>query len=178
MAELATLARPYAQAVFDLAVAADNFEEWSNNLNFLTTVVKEPAMAAVIANPQIAKTTLTGILLDICKGSLSDAGHNLVKIMVANNRLLAIPAMTFQYEQLKAQHQGYLKVNIALPYPISPPQQQQLETVLQKRLGKSVDINITEDESLMGGCLIRAGDEVIDVSIKGRLQQLATELRR
>jgi F-type H+-transporting ATPase subunit delta len=178
MAELATLARPYAEAVFDLAVEANNFEEWSDNLNFLATVIEDQTMSAVIANPQVNKNTLFRILLDVCKEQFSEAANNLLKILVDNNRLLAIPQLALQYEQLKAQHQGYLKVEIASPYPVNAEQQQELETALQKRLGKAVDITITVDKSLLGGCLIRAGDEVIDASIKGRIQQLAAELRR
>lgn len=178
MAELATLARPYAEAVFRLAVETGNFEEWSDNLNFLVAIVEEPTMAKIITNPQVDRSTLARILLDIGEMQLSKAGKNLVNILVDNNRLVAIQSLALQYEQLKAQHQGYLKVEIAAPYPVAPPQQQELEAVLQKRLGKAVDINITVDESLLGGCLIHAGDEVIDASIKGRLQQLASELRR
>lgn len=178
MAELATLARPYAEAVFDLAVEANNFEVWSNNLNFLATVIKDPTMVAVIANPQVDKNTLARILLDVCKGQISDVGNNLLKILVDNNRLPVIPQLAIQYEQLKAQHQGYIKVEIASPYQVSIEQQQELETALQKRLGKAVDTSLTVDKSLLGGCLIRAGDQVIDASIKGRLQQLAAELRR
>ncbi|MDM8560428.1 F0F1 ATP synthase subunit delta [Candidatus Parabeggiatoa sp. HSG14] len=177
--EFATLARPYAEAVFDLAVEANNFDEWSDNLNFLTAVIEDPTIAEVITNPSIDKELLTRILLDICKEHINDqAGINLLKVMIENNRLLAIPQLVFQYEQLKAEHQGIIKVDITSPYPVEPSQQQEIETVLQKRLGKAVDINVTEDKSLLGGWLIRAGDQVIDVSIKGYLHQLATELHR
>ncbi len=177
MAELATLARPYAKAVFDLAVEMDNFEQWSDDLNFLATIMEDPTMEAVIANPQVTKKTLTHILLDVCEGQISEVGKNLLKILVDNNRLVAIPQLVLQYEELKAQHQGYIKVDVATPYPLEQVQTQELEIVLQKRLGKAVNISTTIDKSLLGGCLIRAGNEVIDVSIKGHLQQLAVELR-
>jgi F-type H+-transporting ATPase subunit delta len=95
---------------------------------------------------------------------------------VDNRRVPVVPQIALQYEQLKAQHQGYIKVEIASCYPVSTEQQQDLETVLQKRLGKAIDINITVDQSLLGGWLIRAGDQVIDLSVKGRLERLATEL--
>jgi len=178
MAELATLARPYAVAVFDLAVEANNFDEWSDTLNFLATVVDYPTMVKVIANPQIDKKTLTNIILDICRDHISETGDNFVKILVDNNRLPAIPEIVLQYEQLKAQQQGYLIIEIVSPYPVEPSQLEEIKTVLQKRFGKAVDINITIDKSLLGGWLIRVGDEVIDISLLGRLQQLATELRR
>jgi len=178
MAEFATLARPYANAVFDLAVEADNFDDWSNDLNFLTTVIEDPIIDKVIVNPQVDKDTLTRLLFDICDDNLEREGKNFFKILLDNNRLQAIPQIAFQYEQLKAQHQGYLNVEIFTPYPVEPQQQQEIETALKRRLGKTVDVNMALDKSLLGGCLIRAGDDVIDVSMKGHLQRLATELRR
>lgn len=177
MAEQATLARPYAEAVFNLAVEASNFEEWSNNLHFLTTIVEDPTISVAIANPKVDKNTLTSLLLDIGEGYLSKQANNLAKILVKNYRLWAIPQIALQYEQLKAQHQGYTKVDITSAYPVEPSQQQEIEAILQQRLGKAVDINIFVDKSLLGGWLIRAGDEVIDVSVKGHLQRLASELR-
>jgi len=175
MAELATLARPYATAVFKLAVETDNFDQWSNNLNFLATVIADSTMVKVIANPKVDKQTLTSIILDICE--FDDMGGNLVKMLVENNRLVVIPEIVFQYELLKAQHLKYINIEIASPYPLEPSQQQEIEMVLQKRLGKAVNVKSIIDKSLLGGWLIRAGDEVIDISILGRLQQLTTELR-
>ncbi|NJO17770.1 MAG: F0F1 ATP synthase subunit delta [Thioploca sp.] len=177
MAELATIARPYAEAIFDLAKERNHFDDWSVVLNFLRMIVEDPLMVSVIANPQVDKNTLTQIWLAICEGELSETGNNLVKILVENHRLLAIPQIAIQYETLKAQYQGYLEVEIMTPYPVTMPQQQAIETVLQQRLGKTAHIHITTDESLLGGWLVRAGDQIMDVSIKGRLQKLAAELR-
>lgn len=177
MTEFATLARPYAQAVFELAIKAGNFDEWSNNLNFLATVVEDPTMANVIANPEVGKNTLTRLLHDIGDGHLSEPGNNLVRLLVDNHRLPVIPQIAFQYEQLKAQHQGHVQVEIASAFPVESQQQQEIESILQKRLGKAVDITTRLDKTLLGGWLIRAGDEVIDLSIKGHIQRLAFELR-
>ncbi len=178
MEELATLARPYANAVFDLAIEANNFETWSNHLNFLATLVEDPTMAEVIANPQVDKKTLIQILLNISESYLSNDAKNLLKIIVDNNRLPVIPSLVLQYEALRRQYQGYIKVDIASPYPLNPEQQEEIETALQKRFGKAVDISNRIDKSLLGGCLIRTANEVIDISIKGYLQQLTAELRR
>lgn len=178
MAELASLARPYAEAVFELAVEADTIDQWSANLNFLAAIAKEPVMAEVITNPQVDKTTLTNIWLDICEGQLSEAGNNLLKILIENRRLPTIPSLLAQYERLKAEHQGYITVEIASPYPLNDAQIENIKNVLQQRLGKTVEIDHTIDKTLIGGWLIRTGDQVIDMSIKGRIQQLTTELRR
>ena len=178
MAELATLARPYAEAVFELAIDGNDFEPWSNTLNFLSTVIQDPIMESVITNPKVEKETLTHILLDICDEPLDEPGKNLVRMLVYYHRLPAIPQIALQYEQLKAQHEGYIKVDIASAYLVDSSQQQKIEEILKKRLGKNVDISMDVDKSLLGGWVIHAGDQVIDLSVRGRLEKLATELRR
>ena len=178
MAEIATLARPYAKAVFELAIESDNFDEWLNNLQFLTKLIEDPTISAAIDNPELGKNKLISILLEVSEDHLSESAQSFVKILVDNQRLRAIPQIALQYEQLKAEHQGYIKVDIVSAYSLNQPQEQEIKARLNKRLGKSVDINFTVDKSLLGGFLIRAGDEVIDVSVKGRLEQLASELRR
>ncbi len=178
MAELATLARPYAKAVFELAVKKDTLEAWSNNLIFLATVIKDPTMAKVIANPEIAEKNLVNILIDICSERFDDLGNNLIKVLVENNRLLVVSDLSIQFEQMKAVHQGYAQVEIISPYPVEPSQLQQVETILRKRLGEAVDISTTIDKTLLGGWLVRVDKEVIDLSVNGYLRQLAAELRR
>jgi F-type H+-transporting ATPase subunit delta len=178
MAELTSLARPYAEAVFELAVEADHIDQWSANLNLLAAIVKDPMMAEVISNPQVDKTTLTNIWLDICEGQLSEAGKNLLKMIIENKRLAIIPSLFTQYQHLKAQHQGYITVEIASPYPLHDAQIENIKDVLQQRLGKTIEIDQTIDKTLLGGWLIRTGDQIIDMSIKGRFQQLTTELSR
>lgn len=173
MAELATLARPYANAVFGLAKASGKFDQWFADLNFLTTVVQDSTMKSVIANPRVDKAALTRILLDVCDTQVSDAAKNLVRLLMDNGKLRVLPQIATQYEKLQADHQGYAKVEIISAYPVNPLQQAEIEAALQKRLGKAVEITISIDTSLMGGWLIRTGDQVIDLSVRGRLQQLA-----
>ena len=179
MAELATLARPYAEAVFEIAKEENSFDNWSENLDFLTAVIKDPMMAQVIMNPRMTKTDLESIMLSICEDKIStDTGKNLVRMLVENNRLSVISQLAEQYEQLKAEHLGYVTVDLISTYVVKSNQRQKIEAVLKKRLGKAININTSIDRDLVGGWLIRIGDQVIDLSIKGRLQQLATELRR
>lgn len=174
MAELATLARPYAEAIFDTAKEVDDFALWSETLAFLTSMIEEPLVRSVIANPRIDKNTVRRILLDICESQMTDTGINLVKILIDNDKLLIIPHIASQYERLRSEYQGYVEVEIASAYPVTPVQQQQTEAALQRRLGKGIVIKITLDNTLIGGWLVRIGDQVIDLSIKGRLQQLAS----
>jgi F-type H+-transporting ATPase subunit delta len=173
MAELATLARPYAGAVFDTAKESDDFALWSETLSFLASVLENEQVSSIITNPRIDMSTVRRILLDICESQMTEAGINLVKILMDNDKLLIIPQIAFQYERLRSEYQGYIEVEIASAYPVTPVQQQQTEAALQRRLGKGIVINITIDNTLIGGWLVRIGDQVIDLSIKGRLQQLA-----
>ncbi len=178
MAEWATLARPYATALFNLAKEQDNFEAWSGNLALLLAIVEDPTIQQVIANPKVDKPTLVKLMWEVCCDErTSQAAKNFVKLLVENRRLGAVPQIVLQYEQLKAQHQGYVKVNISTPYPITSAQQQAILEALQKRLHKRIELTHTLDSSLLGGWIIRAGDEVIDLSIKGRLHQLAMAMR-
>ena len=162
MTELSTLARPYAEALFEIAKETNDFETWSQNLAFLTALLQEPDMGKIIANPRIDKATLTRLLLDVCEHTTPEV-KNLIKLLVENRRLPAVPHMAKQFEELKAQHQGHMKVQIISSYPVNAQQQQEVAAALEKRLGKAVDIHITLDETLVGGWIIRAGDEVVDL---------------
>jgi F-type H+-transporting ATPase subunit delta len=177
MAELSTLARPYAEAVFRLAEEQGTLDKWSETLQFIATIVQDPQIVSVIANPKVDRTALKTLLLDIGDEYLDEVGKNLIKLLIDNGKLMIVPQLVSQYEQLKAQHQGYVKVEIVSAYEVEPPQREAIETALQKRLGKAVELNITLDSTLIGGWLIRTENQVIDISIKGRLQQMAAELR-
>jgi len=176
MAELATLARPYADAVFELARDAGTLDQWSEDLTFLTAVTKAPEMAELIKNPKVEKATLSQITLDISGSHISEAAKNLVKLLIDNGKLAVTQQLAAQYEVLKAEHQARVNVEITSAYPVEDTQREQIEVSLQKRFGKSVSITVTEDKELIGGWLIRTGDQVIDLSVKGRLQTIAAEL--
>lgn len=175
MAELSTVARPYAEAIIKLAVERDAIDAWSGDLMFLTEVMQNANIASLIANPNVDNQTLTKVLLDICSEHSADV-KNLLRILVDNKRLSIVPHIAVEYERLKAEQQNILKVDLVSGYEVSPEQQQELQTVLKQRFGKQIQMNIKIDASIIGGWVIRAGDKVIDASVKGRLQQLATEL--
>ncbi|MEK7989842.1 MAG: F0F1 ATP synthase subunit delta [Thiotrichaceae bacterium] len=177
MAELSTVARPYAEAIINLATENSALDKWSENLGFLSATTQDDAVVKMVANPSVNTKILTKILLDICE-SQDDGVKNLVKTLIDNQRLDVVPYIAVEYEKLKAEKQNKLKVELVSAYEVAPEQQQELQTALQKRFGKQIDINISIDAELIGGWMIRAGDDVIDASVKGRLQQLATELRQ
>lgn len=180
MAELATLARPYAEAVFQLAVTSDKLAQWSDLLNFLSTTVQDPQMVALTANPNVDKATVANFLCELCEAqselTVDEQGKNFINLLTVNHRLAVIPHLQKQFEINKALHENYLKVSLVSAYEVSPEQEASLNQMLQQRFGKKAEVDISVDKSLIGGWVVRTDNQVIDMSVRGRLQQLAAEL--
>ena len=176
MSELSTLARPYAEAVFKRALETKAVSEWSDMLSFLGLVMQDDELATVISNPKVTQEQLTQLLLDICQDQLQKEGVNFLKLLVQNDRLLLAPQISELYESYKAEHEGYVDVEVISAYALSKEEQNKFATTLKKQLGKTVHITTSIDKNLIGGFIAKAGDKVIDGSIKGQLQQLAKKL--
>jgi len=175
-AEAITIARPYAEAIFARAVETGSLEHWADQLNFLVSVVTEPAMAAVIIDPLFEKEQLIRLMLEIGGGQLDEEGQNLVQVLVGNDRLPVLPEIRELYDELKAEQQRLLKVHVRSAYQLDDTQKQHIADALKARLGRDILISSEHAPDLIGGIHIRAGDMVIDGSIRGQLQQLANEL--
>jgi len=176
MSELATLARPYAAAVFKRSQETDTTEKWSEGLAFISAVLNDKDFSVVVDNPKVSKERLSALMLDICQGQVEDEGANFLKLLVQNNRLTLAPTIAKLFEVYKAESEGYVDVEVATAYAFSKEEKQRFTSTLEKTLSKKVHMNVTVDKSLIGGVLVRAGDRVIDGSIKGQLQQLAKRL--
>ena len=176
MEDLTTIARPYAQAVLSQAQTEDNVDGWGDTLAFLAGVAKDPTMSGVIANPSVDTAKLTTLMLDVAGDRLSDTTTNFVKLLAANHRLAALPEIQRQFERLRADLEGRLKVDIVSAYELSDAQATSLSEAVARRLGRQVDVSVTVDSALIGGVVIRAGDLVIDASMRGRLAQMGASL--
>jgi len=176
MSELATLARPYAAAVFKRSKETGTTEQWSKSLAFMSAVLKDKEISAVVDNPKVSKERLSALMLDICQGQVDEEGANFLKLLVQNNRLTLAPTISELFEAYKAESEGYVDVEVATAYAFTKEEKQRFTSTLEKTLSKKVHMNVTVDKSLIGGVLVRAGDRVIDGSIKGQLQQLAKRL--
>jgi F-type H+-transporting ATPase subunit delta len=174
--EATTIARPYAEAVFKRAVETGKLDLWSDMLEFLAAVTRDPAMAGLIANPKLDQAQKGELLLDIGGGRLSDEGQNLVKVLVQNGRLGVLAEIAALYEGLKSEHEGAIDVRVLSAFEVNPAQEQALAEALRRKLGREVRISSERDPELIGGVRIRAGDLVIDGSVQGQLSQLANEL--
>ncbi|MCP4993320.1 MAG: F0F1 ATP synthase subunit delta [Gammaproteobacteria bacterium] len=174
--EAITIARPYAEALFARAQETDSLELWAGMLSMMADVVQDPQMTRVIGNPTLSRDQLTQLMLDIGGGRLSAEGQNLLKLLVANDRLVVLPEIDELYQTLKAESQKILNVHVRSAYALKPAQEKHLADALKAKLGREIIITSEKDAELIGGVHIRAGDMVIDGSISGQLQQLANEL--
>ncbi|MCP3671991.1 MAG: F0F1 ATP synthase subunit delta [Gammaproteobacteria bacterium] len=171
-----TIARPYAEALFSRAEETNALDLWSESLELLATVAEDPTMATTIADPKFDRADLIKLLQDVCGDKLSSEGQNLVNLLVANGRLTVLPEIAILYEKLKAESQQALKAHVRSAYEFTADQEQQIAEGLKRKLGLNVTITSEQDQELIGGVHIRAGDLVIDGSIKGKIEQLANEL--
>jgi F-type H+-transporting ATPase subunit delta len=178
MAELATLARPYANAVFELAKGDRSLEQWSRMLAFLTAAVENPKVRRLVDSPELSTEVKARRVIDICGDELNDRARNLVTLLARNKRLEVLGELQAQFEERKAEEESVLEVEIVTAYELSQAQSDKLREALQRRFDKEVSISGRVDESVIGGAVIRAGDTVIDASLRGRLDKLAETLQR
>ncbi|GAW85881.1 F-type H+-transporting ATPase subunit delta [Bathymodiolus platifrons methanotrophic gill symbiont] len=176
MSELATLARPYAEAVFKRAKESGSSQEWSDTLAFLSAIMQDESLAAIVNNPRVDQDRLTALLLDICQEQMNGEANNFLKLLIENGRLNIAPQIAELFEKYKAEDEGYVDVDVITAYALTKAEEQSFTTSLKKKLNKKVNINSSIDKSLIGGFLVKAGDSVIDGSISGQLQQLAKRI--
>lgn len=174
--ELTTIARPYAEAAFARARESNQLALWSEMLGFLAAMVTEPELARRIDDPKLGRESLESLLLEIAAGRLNDEGRNFVRLLVHNRRLPVVPEIAAFFEKLKNDSEGTLEVHVASAYALQEKQKKQLADALKQRLGKEVHITAEKDPALIGGVRIRAGDLVIDGSVRAKLRELANEL--
>lgn len=176
MADFSTLARPYAKAAFELARDSGRFKQWGDTLNALAEAVKSPALSGLIGHPALFKGDLADALAKPMSAELGAEGSSLVRLLVENNRLKVAPFIAEQYEALRAEAESRVDVEITSAVEVPASQQKSLAEAVGKRLARQVAVSWKTDESLLAGAVIRAGDLVIDGSVKGELEKLRTTL--
>ena len=176
MAELSTLARPYAKAAFECAVAGDALDAWSEALAWLAQLVEDAQLAPLLRSPAVDRAQRATLLIELGGERLADPVRNFVQVLAENDRLLLLPVLFEQFQALKADHRCLVEVEVTSAAPIDESQQQRLAAALVRRLGREVRIQVSIDPGLIGGAIIRAGDTVIDGSLRGRLNKLAGAL--
>ena len=176
MAETITVARPYAQAAFNYATEQQALREWSDMLVLLAMVAAAPDMARAIESPQLTETQLADLIIDVCGDRLTDKGANFVRMLADNRRLELLPDIAALFEIQRQEAEGTIKAELVSAYPATDEQQARIIESLRRRLGKDIELSCSTDAGLLGGAIIRAGDLVIDGSVRGKLQRLGSTL--
>ena len=176
MAEITTLARPYAEAAFKRAKQTDSVQEWADVLQFLATLVQNTSLAEIVSNPKVSKEKLTALFLDISQDLIHKEGQNLVKLLIENGKLSLLPNISSLFESLRANDEGYVNVQLYSAFSLTKAEQTKYSAMLEKQLQKKVRAVVSVDKSLIGGIIAIAGDKVIDGSIRGQIHQLAKRL--
>jgi F-type H+-transporting ATPase subunit delta len=176
VADRATIARPYARAAFAHAHAARELPAWSKLLGTAATAAADARVARLIGNPHVTGAQLVELLTGLSGNAAGKEGHNFLHALAANRRLALLPAIAAQFETLRAEIENVVDVEVIAAREIAAPQQKRLGEALKRRLGREVRMHTRIDESLIGGAIVRAGDLVIDGSLKGRLARLGLAL--
>ena len=178
MAELATLARPYANAIFDLASERDALERWSRMLSLAAAAVAEPTVQALIEAPAVTDAQKAHALIDVVRDEIDDAGRRFLHTLAENKRLPLLPEIGGQFETLKADAERVLDVEIASAVPLTDAELNGFTDALKRRYERDIQVSTVVDEDLIGGAVVRAGDTVVDGSVRGKLDKLAESLTR
>jgi F-type H+-transporting ATPase subunit delta len=178
MAEIVTIARPYAEAVFRVAKEKGTLEEWSGALQFLAAVVQDAGMQSCITDPSITPSKIEALFTSLTAGKISEMGLNFVKELIHNGRLAVLPQIAELYEALKAEEGGMLEARVISAYPMTKAQLGDLVKKLEGKFKKKVEASAEVDPDLIGGVKIEIGDDVIDASVRGKLQAMAFALTR
>jgi F-type H+-transporting ATPase subunit delta len=178
MAELATIARPYAEAVFRLAKQGNALPAWSDALNLIATVYQDPQMQAVMANPKVTSADVERLMLAICGERIDGVARNLIQLLVHNRRLSVLAEIRELFEQLKLEDEGKLDAKISSAFPMEDAQRNQVVDLLSSRFKRKINATVTVDPDLIGGIKVEVGDKVWDASVRGRLQTMAATLTK
>jgi F-type H+-transporting ATPase subunit delta len=176
MAEAATIARPYAKAAFMAARDAKTLPAWSEALRLGAALIADSVIEDLLTNPKMTIDQLVSMFAGLGGDAIDAQWQNFVRLLARNKRLTVLPQIAAQYEMLRAQYENELDVQVTSAVAMNADQQGKLATALKKRFKRDVRLSLGVDPSLLGGAVIRAGDLVIDGSINGRLQRLASDL--
>lgn len=177
MAELSTIARPYADALFETARASgEGLERWLAVVEELAALMSHPQVAQVVADPKLDDAQVVELLASLVKQPLPAPGTNFLKLLVANQRLAVLPEVAVQFRQLKNEAEGVADCLIETAFPLSDGQVNDLLAALAKRFGTRLRPSVQVNPALIGGVRIAVGDQVLDSSVRARLNQMQTAL--
>jgi F-type H+-transporting ATPase subunit delta len=176
MADKTTIARPYAKAAFEEAKGSNHLGPWSETLRTAAAVVRDRRVEVLLSNPSVSIAELAQFVIDLAGPQLDEHGRNFVQTLAQNRRLAYLPEISTLFDELKDEAEGVIDVTVTSAAPLDKGQQDALSVALQRRLKRQVRLQCATDPSLIGGAVLRAGDLVIDGSVRARLGRIAYEL--
>jgi F-type H+-transporting ATPase subunit delta len=176
MAENITTARPYAQAAFEEAQKQSDLKGWSAVLMSLAEAVNYPEIREVVTSPRVSKAQIESLMLDLLGDRASAQQRNFVRVLASNQRLLLLPEMVSIFEALRAEAEKTVNVVVDSAFELSAAQQDKIVSSLKARMGREIKLVCNVNKELLGGIVIRAGDKVIDGSVRTRLGEMAIAL--
>jgi F-type H+-transporting ATPase subunit delta len=176
MAEIATLARPYAEAVFRLADAGGTLAAWSGTLRTLAQAAAHPDMQECMSKYDLTPAQLQELFLQLDPGAMSAEAKNFVHVLIENDRLAALPEIYALFEELKNEREGVVDAQITTAFALEGEQLAGLVADLEKRFKRKINPQVSVDRDLIGGVRVLVGDEVIDGSVRGKLNAMAAGL--
>ncbi|MFT6877935.1 MAG: F-type H+-transporting ATPase subunit delta [Granulosicoccus sp.] len=172
MADFTTAARPYAKAVFEMAQESSKFEDWSGRLEFWSALVNHPEMSERLEAPGLTQQDRATMIETVVGDGMDDHSRNFVRLLSENNRLALLPDIHAIFEELRAEAEGEIEATVTSAFELTEEQRDSIIAALSKRLDRKVRIVNEIDKDLIGGAIIRAGDLVIDGSLKGRVENM------
>ena len=176
MSELTTVARPYAKAAFDYAVENKAITQWQEMLAFSAEVAVNEMMKNILSSA-MAADKLAELFNNVCGEQLDQQGQNLMKLLAENGRLKALPDITLLFNQYKADFDKEIDVDVTSAIKLSKKQKDSISASLEIRLARKVKLNCSVDAEIIAGVVIKAGDTVIDGSVRSKLDRLADALQ-
>ncbi len=176
MAETATVARPYAEAVFRLADAGATLAAWSGTLGILAQVVAHPDMQECLDKFDLTAVQLRELFLSLCPAELSAEARNFVQVLIEYDRLSLLPEIFEQFETFKNEREGVVDAQITTAFALEGAQLAELVADLEKRFKRKINPQVSIDHDLIGGVRVVVGDEVIDGSVRAKLDAMAAQL--
>jgi F-type H+-transporting ATPase subunit delta len=175
MAELATIARPYAEALFKATPVSEQ-SAWVEQVDVLAQVARDPELRAFADNPRATQDKVYGVITGAAKVVLAPAIANFLRTVLDNGRLAALPLMAAQFQALVQARQGVSEARIYSAFPITDAQVSDIVVPLEKRFGRKLEAKVEVDADLIGGVRVVVGDEVLDTSVKARLERMKSAL--
>ena len=173
MSQLTTLARPYARAAFETAVFVDKLNVWSTALGLLSAVMQQQKVRDFMSVPSHSAEQQASTLIALCEAELDEKVGNFVHLLAANKRLVLLPEISELFEKLKAEKMRTVDVEVISAFPLGAESEESLSVALKSRLQREVKLSTKVDQSLIGGVVVRAGDFVLDSSVRGKLNKLS-----